>query len=144
MSWKARQASRPFSTPTDSQPSPESPFHAIISRFSGWSHPALLIPEGCCSFSTAGRCSDAIDAACERARTFYNGVDRFASEGSLYMRRPILAAAIITLALSLSACGGGKNKLRVQSDLAASKVTQIGVNSYLWRAALDTISFMPL
>lgn len=31
-----------------------------------------------------------------------------------------------------------------QADLAASKITTIGVNSYLWRAALDTISFMPL
>jgi Domain of unknown function (DUF3576) len=30
------------------------------------------------------------------------------------------------------------------SDLAASKVTTIGVNAYLWRAALDTVSFMPL
>jgi len=30
------------------------------------------------------------------------------------------------------------------ADLAASKVTQIGVNAYLWRASLDTVSFMPL
>ncbi|RJF94265.1 DUF3576 domain-containing protein [Sphingomonas cavernae] len=30
------------------------------------------------------------------------------------------------------------------ADLAASKVTTIGVNSYLWRASLDTLSFMPL
>lgn len=37
----------------------------------------------------------------------------------------------------------GKDAVR-QADLAASKVTQIGVNAYLWRAALDTISFMPL
>ncbi len=44
--------------------------------------------------------------------------------------------------------GGGKGKdskdaVR-KADIAASKVTQIGVNAYLWRAALDTISFMPL
>ena len=31
-----------------------------------------------------------------------------------------------------------------QIDLAASQTTQIGVNSYLWRAALDTLSFAPL
>ncbi|HEX7946027.1 MAG TPA: DUF3576 domain-containing protein, partial [Phenylobacterium sp.] len=31
-----------------------------------------------------------------------------------------------------------------KADLAASKITTIGVNSYLWRATLDTISFMPL
>ena len=29
-------------------------------------------------------------------------------------------------------------------DIAASKVTTIGVNCYLWRASLDTLSFMPL
>ena len=28
--------------------------------------------------------------------------------------------------------------------LAPSRVTTIGVNSYLWRAALDTVSFAPL
>ncbi|HEX7877340.1 MAG TPA: DUF3576 domain-containing protein, partial [Sphingobium sp.] len=41
------------------------------------------------------------------------------------------------------ACGGGA-KDRPKADLAASKITAIGVNSYLWRATLDTISFMPL
>jgi hypothetical protein len=29
-------------------------------------------------------------------------------------------------------------------DLAASQTTTIGVNAYLWRAALDTLSFAPL
>ncbi len=28
--------------------------------------------------------------------------------------------------------------------MAASQVTSIGVNSYLWRAALETVSFAPL
>jgi len=31
-----------------------------------------------------------------------------------------------------------------RADLAASQVTTIGVNAYLWRAALDTLSFAPL
>jgi len=31
-----------------------------------------------------------------------------------------------------------------RGDLAASQVTTIGVNAYLWRAALDTLSFAPL
>ena len=31
-----------------------------------------------------------------------------------------------------------------RSDLAARQVTTIGVNAYLWRAALDTLSFAPL
>ncbi|MDB5670548.1 MAG: hypothetical protein JWO25_1507 [Alphaproteobacteria bacterium] len=31
-----------------------------------------------------------------------------------------------------------------QADIAASQVTTIGVNAYLWRAALDTLSFAPM
>lgn len=45
-------------------------------------------------------------------------------------------------AIALGACGGHKE--RPKADLAASKVTTIGINSYLWRASLDTLSFMPL
>ncbi len=44
-------------------------------------------------------------------------------------------------ALTLVSCGG---KDRPKADLAASKITTIGVNSYLWRASLDALSFMPL
>ncbi|WP_375398484.1 DUF3576 domain-containing protein [uncultured Sphingomonas sp.] len=50
--------------------------------------------------------------------------------------------AYLALLLPLAACAGGKG--RPQADIAASKVTTIGVNAYLWRASLDTISFMPL
>lgn len=50
-------------------------------------------------------------------------------------------AVLATLGLALAACGG---RDRPKADLAASQVTTIGVNSYLWRASLDTISFMPL
>ena len=32
----------------------------------------------------------------------------------------------------------------VPTGLAPSRMTQIGVNSYLWRAAVDTVSFAPL
>jgi predicted small lipoprotein YifL len=56
------------------------------------------------------------------------------------LSRPMVAVALV---LSLAACGKKAHPL-VQADLAASKVTTIGVNAYLWRAALDTISFMPL
>ena len=31
-----------------------------------------------------------------------------------------------------------------RTDIAASQTTTIGVNAYLWRAALDTLSFAPL
>ena len=44
---------------------------------------------------------------------------------------------------ALAACGGGNDE-RLRADLAASQVTSIGVNSYLWRASLETLSFMPL
>jgi len=57
------------------------------------------------------------------------------------MNRPLRAVILGSLALSIAACGG---KDRPKADLAASQVTTIGVNSYLWRASLDTISFMPL
>ena len=56
-------------------------------------------------------------------------------------RRPAALALIGVAALGLSACGG---KDRPRADLAASQVTTIGVNSYLWRASLDALSFMPL
>ena len=44
--------------------------------------------------------------------------------------------------IALAACSHGHS--RPKADLAASQVTTIGVNSYLWRATLDTLSFMPL
>lgn len=56
-------------------------------------------------------------------------------------RRSRLALGLCA-ALALAACGG-RNE-RPEGDLAASRVTTIGVNSYLWRATLDTLSFMPL
>lgn len=46
-----------------------------------------------------------------------------------------------TMAVLATACG---KKERPKADLAASQVTTIGVNAYLWRASLDALSFMPL
>ena len=57
------------------------------------------------------------------------------------MRRTAIAAMI--LIAPLAACGKKERPGRV-ADLAASRTTTIGINSYLWRAALDTVSFMPL
>jgi len=53
------------------------------------------------------------------------------------------AAALVTLGAGLAACGGG-NKERFAADVSSAKITSIGVNSYLWRATLETLSFMPL
>ncbi len=52
-----------------------------------------------------------------------------------------LLAAIAVLA-STAACVSDDEL--PTADLAASKVTTIGVNAYLWRAALDTLSFAPM
>ena len=63
-----------------------------------------------------------------------------------------LAAAC---ALSLAGCGFIRDDVNRtlgnapadegrSADLAASQVTTIGVNAYLWRAALETLSFAPL
>ena len=59
--------------------------------------------------------------------------------------RPLVSATVLGLAaIGLAACGNSGNDERIRADLAASQVTAIGVNSYLWRASLETLSFMPL
>lgn len=49
-------------------------------------------------------------------------------------------AAVGALGL-LAACGGNE---RPTTQLQAAQVNTIGVNAYLWRGALDTLSFAPL
>ena len=57
--------------------------------------------------------------------------------------RNFIRSALAGAALAgLAACGGGNE--RPAADIAASQVTSIGVNSYLWRATLETLAFMPL
>ena len=51
------------------------------------------------------------------------------------------AAALLVLALATPGCSRNRS---LPTDLAPSRVTTIGVNSYLWRAAVDTVSFAPL
>ena len=71
------------------------------------------------------------------------------------MARPVFLLLAIACASTLSGCefirndinktlGKGPEQGYRQADLAAAQVTTIGVNSYLWRAALDTLSFAPL
>ena len=57
------------------------------------------------------------------------------------LNRPARFALATAAVLALAGCGGRE---RPAADLAASQVTTIGVNSYLWRASLDALSFMPL
>lgn len=57
------------------------------------------------------------------------------------MHRFLTVGLALTAALSVSACGGGRART---AQMAPATLTQIGVNSYLWRAALDTVSFAPI
>jgi alpha-beta hydrolase superfamily lysophospholipase len=43
--------------------------------------------------------------------------------------------------IALAGCG---RRERPRTDLAESRLTTIGVNGWLWRASLETLSFMPL
>ena len=56
-------------------------------------------------------------------------------------RRPAASALLGVASIGLAACSSGN---RPQTDLAAAQVSTIGVNSYLWRAALEAVSFAPL
>ena len=56
-------------------------------------------------------------------------------------RSQTTAAAMLAIALATSGCVRNRN---LPTQLAPSKMTNIGVNSYLWRAAIDTVSFAPL
>ena len=59
------------------------------------------------------------------------------------MRRVGILGACLLLAGALAACGK-KDRPAALSAEAPARITTIGVNAYLWRAALDTIAFMPL
>jgi alpha-beta hydrolase superfamily lysophospholipase len=56
-------------------------------------------------------------------------------------RLTLSLAALIVAGVALPGCT--KNR-EVPTELAPSRMTSIGVNAYLWRAAVDTLSFAPL
>ena len=58
-------------------------------------------------------------------------------------RAPTLVLAVVLAGL-LAACGGKGDKPAAGATLAPPRLTTIGVNAYLWRAALETLGFMPL
>ena len=65
---------------------------------------------------------------------------------SVTRAKTIFAGSTKTLMLGtalalVSACGGGG---RPTSDLQAAQLNAIGVNAFLWRASLETVSFAPL
>jgi hypothetical protein len=51
------------------------------------------------------------------------------------------AAALMVLTIATPGCSRNRN---IPSQLAPSQVTTLAINSYLWRAAVDTVSFAPL
>jgi len=55
-------------------------------------------------------------------------------------RRKTTAAALLILTVFSAGCA----RSVVPTRLAPSRMTALGVNSYLWRAAIDTVSFAPL
>jgi hypothetical protein len=58
------------------------------------------------------------------------------------IRGVALASVVVLSAAALAACGGrGAHPL---GGAGSPVQAQIGVNSYLWRATLDTLAFMPL
>jgi hypothetical protein len=56
-------------------------------------------------------------------------------------RLKLTAAALTVAALASTGCARNRN---LPTQLAPATMTTIGVNSYWWRAALDTVSFAPL
>ena len=56
-------------------------------------------------------------------------------------RIKLTAVAFAFIALAASGCARNR---AAPIQLAPSRMTSIGVNGYLWKAALDTVSFAPL
>jgi uncharacterized protein DUF3576 len=59
------------------------------------------------------------------------------------MSRLKFTAAVMLFA-ALAASGCARNRNLPTNQIAPSRMTSIGVNGYLWQAALDTVSFAPL
>jgi len=56
--------------------------------------------------------------------------------------RAVGIALVAALGLALGGCA--HKKVERASEVTSASITTIGVNSYLWRASLETLSFMPL
>ena len=61
-----------------------------------------------------------------------------------WKRNASIAVITVMSAAALSACSTGRGALPFSKKAPASAQATIGVNGYLWRATLDTLSFMPL
>ena len=74
--------------------------------------------------------------------TIYNAANpKFSFQGTPMTRLPMTAAALLIASVAAGGCAKNRN---LPTNLAPSRITTIGVNAYLWRAAVDTVSFAPL
>jgi hypothetical protein len=90
------------------------------------------------------------------ARALYNDARREVIPRIVMMARVSSVGLACLAAVTLAGCQAISADLdrtfhpsrhghgRHNQDLAARQVTTIGVNAYLWRAALDTLSFAPI
>jgi hypothetical protein len=53
------------------------------------------------------------------------------------------AAALMIVAVTTSGCAH-RRAAAARETMAPSQITTLAINSYLWRAAVDTVSFAPL
>jgi len=74
-------------------------------------------------------------------RPAYNDADEF-EETPTVTHNSVRIIGVALAATALAGCGGRPD--RAQADTAAARVAQIGINAYLWRAALETLAFMPM
>ena len=68
-------------------------------------------------------------------------------ERRVMSRKVSVILTLGTLALTLAACGGNQDAAAVRAryqGVDIANADKIGVNGFLWRAALDTLAFMPL
>jgi hypothetical protein len=76
-----------------------------------------------------------------KRRNLGKTMTRSTEKGRVSVRMLTRVGVVALMGVALMSCG---KKERLRQDVAASRVTTIGVNSYLWRASLDALSFMPL
>jgi hypothetical protein len=84
----------------------------------------------------------ACEGACEGAQAAYNArpIDQFSQDDFMFAKS-VKLFLVASVALTATACSRNRE---APTQLAPSRMTSIGVNAYLWRASIDTLSFAPL
>jgi hypothetical protein len=106
------------------------------------------------AFISAGHECQTFQDACRWRGDIYNDARSHPFQGQI-MARLLTFGMAAAAAFTLAGCqfirddinrtlGRSPEDNARRTDIAASQVTQIGVNAYLWRASLDTLAFAPL